>query len=149
MICLREFRQRYSAKMYQNFNGSIESFNSYLDNVTTSNIDLLCLDVSKYPDGIMILYSNNEEIPLMRIKERYNLVENKKEHWELVEKGVVLSHWIPHEMALENTVDNVNMTHLHHGSSQGYGNGRSVTKSIGGNQYHGPKLSGRAISRPE
>ena len=153
----KSFVQSYSlipkatrnSKAYQNFNGTINRFNSYLDTVATTNIDLVCLDVSKYPSGIMIVYVNNENVPLMRIKERYDLVHDKKEHWELVEKGVVLSHWIPHEMALENTPDDVKVTHLHHGRSQGYGSGRRVTQSIGGNRYHGPKLSGRAISRPE
>lgn len=153
----KSFVQSYSlipkatrnSKTYQNFNGTIKNFNSYLETVATMNIDLVCLDVSKYPGGIMIVYVNNEDEPLMRIKERYDIVDERKEHWELVEKGVVLSHWIPHEMALENTPDDVKVTHLHHGRSQGYGSGRSVTQSIGGNRYHGPKLSGRAISRPE
>lgn len=97
----------------------------------------------------MVLYVNNEEIPIIKIRNEYDIIDGKKEHWELIETGLVLSHWIPHEKSLENNRDDVNITHLHHGKSSGYGSGRYVTKSIGGNWYHGPKLSGRAISRPE
>ena len=95
----KSFVQSYSlilkvtrnSKTYQNFNGTIKRFNNYLDTVATRNIDLVCFDVSKYPAGIMIVYVNNENVPLMRIKERHDIVHDRKEHWELVEKGCSLS----------------------------------------------------------
>ena len=53
---------------------------------------LLCLDMSKFPNGIVIVYSKNENQSEMRIKEKFDLNQEGKEHWDLVEKGIVLSH---------------------------------------------------------
>ena len=153
----KSFPQRYtriskkvrSSKEYTTFDQDAHKLNPFLDKMGHGNVDLLCLDISKFPNGIMIVYSKNENLSEMRIKEKFDLNQEGKEHWDLVEKGIVLSHWIPHDLAMENSVEDIKITLLHNRSTHGYGNGRRVTNSVGGNRYHGQKLSGRAIPHPE
>ena len=154
----KSFRQSYTriskteraSRRYLEFNDDAHKLNPFLDEIGIGKeTDLLCLDASKFPNGIMIVYSQNENLSEMRIKEKYDLNEEGKEHWDLVDKGIVLSHWIPHKLAMENSVQDIKITLLHNRNTHGYGNGRNVTNSVGGNRYHGQKLSGRAITHPE
>ena len=62
----------------------MHELNPVLDNMGHGNVDLLCLDMSKFPNGIMIVYSKNENRSEMRIKEKSDLNQEGKEHWDLV-----------------------------------------------------------------
>ena len=93
------------------FKDDVHKLNPFLDEIGIGKeTDLLCLDASKFPNGIMIVYSQNENLSEMRIKEKFDLNEEGKEHWDLLDKGIVLLHWIPHKLAMENSVQHIKIT---------------------------------------
>ena len=80
----------HSSKQYTTFDENAHKLNPFLDG--HGHVHSICLDKSKFPNIVMIVNSKNKNLSEMRIKIKFDLKQEGKEHWNLIEVGINLSH---------------------------------------------------------
>ena len=81
----------HSSKQYTTFDKNAHKLNPSLDKMGHGHVHFICLDIRKFPNIVMIVYSKNKNLSEMRIKIKFDLKQEGKEHWNLIEAGIILT----------------------------------------------------------